>query len=643
MDPILADKPGTRVLLLGNDALARGAVEAGCCVAATYPGTPSSEIGNTFQRIAAEAGIYFEFSINEKVAFETAAAAAIAGVRSFTFMKHVGLNVAADAFMTLAYTGVRAGMIIVSADDPECHSSQNEQDNRYFAKMSGVPMLEPSNPEEARRMMLAGYELSEKYEMPVMLRTTTRLNHVRGPVELGPIRKPAEGRVSWKKEPRRFVTVPTTARARHPVLLETLAKMADDAEDSPFTRVETPRKANRKGKKAGFITSGVPSNYVMEVLDNVEMGIEAHVLHLGMTHPVPEKRIAAFCREHEFVIIVEELEPYLEESIKAILHEQKIECAVLAKKEGHFPRAFEFNPEIVADGIISALASRGIKADRPRRKPGEWAELSQPVRPPVLCPGCPHRAAFYAVRRATRGKAAFSTDIGCYTLGMAPPHEMGDLVLCMGSSAGAAGALSKVVEEPVVAFIGDSTFFHSGVAPLINAVHNRHRFVLNIMDNSTTAMTGHQPHPGIPMDGMGQKAPAVDIADVCRGIGVEHVVTVDPLDVKATQQAFKEALSHESVSVVITKSPCVLLLERDRRRQGVKGTKYEVYQDRCRHCHLCTKSFACPAFIRDGEDHYIDVTLCLSCGVCAQICPFDAMGPVGEGEKVPAGVEEGGK
>ncbi len=643
MDSILADMPGARVLMLGNDALARGAVEAGCSVAATYPGTPSSEIGNTFHRIAGKAGMFFEFSINEKVAFETAAAAAIAGVRSFTFMKHVGLNVAADAFMTLAYTGVRAGMIIVSADDPECHSSQNEQDNRYFAKMSGVPMLEPSSPQEARRMMLYGYELSEKYEMPAMIRTTTRLNHVRGPVELGPLQKPVAGRIPWKKDARRFVTVPSTARARHPILLETLKKMAVESDSSPFNRIETPRKANRKGPGVGVITSGVPSNYVMEVLDNVEMGIEAQVLHLGMTHPLPEKKIAAFCRDHAFVIIVEELEPYLEESIKALLHEQKIECAVLAKKEGHFSRAFEFNPEIVADGILSALAARGIAADRPRRTPGNWAELSEPLRPPVLCPGCPHRATFFAARKATRGKAAYSTDIGCYTLGTAPPQEMGDLVLCMGSSVGAAGALSKVVEEPVVAFIGDSTFFHSGIAPLINAVHNRHKFVLNILDNSTTAMTGHQPHPGIPMDGMGGKAPVVDIAKVCRGIGVEHVVTVDPLDVKATQQAFKDALACDSVSVVITKSPCVLLLERGRRKQGVQGTKYEVYQDECRHCHLCTRTFACPAFIRDGEDHYIDAALCLSCGVCAQICPFGAMGPVGEGEKVAAGVEEGGK
>lgn len=629
MHEILTDEPGKKMLVLGNEAIARAAVEAGVTVAATYPGTPSSEIGNTLHKAAKDAGMYFEFSTNEKVAFETAGAAAVAGVRSFAFMKHVGLNVAADAFMTLAYTGVRGGMVILTADDPGCHSSQNEQDNRYFARMSGVPMLEPANPEEARQMMLHAYELSEKFEMPVLFRTTTRLNHVRGLIELGEIRPPS-GRVHFKKDLMRFVTVPSVARKRHLVLLQTIPKMESEANVSPYNKVVVPENKNTGGStKLGLITSGVSYNYVMEVLENFELGVEARVLKLGMTAPLPEDLISEFCQESDIVVTVEEGEAYLEEFTKVLLNERNIPTAVLGKRDGHFPIPGEYNPDITMKGIISALESIGSKIEVPDERKLVWdADIPEPPRPPVMCPGCPHRATYHAVKRVTKGKAVYPTDIGCYTLGIMPPQSTGDVLICMGSSAGSAGGLSRVVDEPVIAFMGDSTFFHTGIPPLVNAVHNGHRFVLNIMDNSTTAMTGHQPHPGLPIDGLGDPAVAISIEKVCRGLGVEFVKTVDPLNIKETQKAFEEALAHDGVAVVITKSPCALLLDRNLRKAGKIRDKYTVYQDKCKHCDTCTKIFACPAFYKKGDDHFIDPDLCLSCGVCEQVCPFDAMGPI---------------
>mgnify|MGYP006286259213 FL=1 len=629
MKDILTDEPGKKMLLLGNHAIARAAIEAGCKVAATYPGTPSSEIGNMLHRVAKDAGMYFEFSSNEKVAFETAGAAAVAGVRSFAFMKHVGLNVASDAFMTMAYTGVRAGFVVLSADDPSCHSSQNEQDNRYYAKMSGVPMVEPSSPEEARQMMHYAFEISEKFEEPVLFRTTTRMNHVRGIVELGPINKPPEGRVRFEKDPGRFVTVPANARVRHIELLKLMPKMQAESEVSPFNKVVVPRKANRGGdKRVGIITSGVSFNYAMEALENVEFGVEARVLKLGMTNPIPEDLIEEFCREEDMIIVVEELEPYLEEYIKSLANERDIPTEILGKREMLFPRHFEFNPDIVATGIKSALEGAGIEEKDLEPPKMEWKGIETPPRPPTLCPGCPHRGTYFAVKRATKGNAVYPTDIGCYTLGILPPHNAGDLLICMGSSAGSAGGLSKVVDQPVIAFIGDSTFFHTGIPALVNAIHNEHDFVLNIMDNATTAMTGHQPHPGLPIGGMGGEAPAVSIEKVCKGIGVKFVKVVNPLNIKDTQKAFEEAIEHKGVSVVITRSPCALLLDRELRKRGRSRPKYTVYQDKCQHCDVCTKTFACPAFYKKGDDHFIDPDLCLGCGVCEQVCPFGAMGPI---------------
>ncbi len=627
---LLSDEIGKKELLLGNEAIVRGAIEGGCALAATYPGTPSSEIGNTLHKIAKDAGMFFEFSANEAVALEVAAGAAVAGVRSFAFMKHVGLNVAADAFMTIAYTGVRGGLVVLSADDPQCHSSQNEQDNRYYAKISGVPMIEPSTPAEAKEMMIFAFDLSDRLEVPVLFRTTTRLNHVKGIVEYGE-KKEVVGKVKFEKDPHRFVTVPANARKGHLRLLAAMEKMKEETEICSLNYTVKPKYGNNEnGTKVGIITSGVTYNYIMELLENVDLDIDASVLKLGMTNPLPESMILDFADEHELLIIIEELEPFLEDSLLALLKHNRRDIDLKGKRDGHFPRAFEFNPDIVYKGMLSALDSDAGMVNDEEEGILEWKKLPEPPRPPVLCPGCPHRGAYFAVKKATRGKAIHPMDIGCYTLGIMPPQSIGDILVCMGSSAGSAGGISRVIDEPVIAHMGDSTFFHTGIPALVNAVHNRHNIVLNIMDNSTTAMTGHQPHPGLPIDGMGDPAVALDVTKVCEGLGVEFIRTVDPLKVKETTQAFKEALEFQGAAVVITKSPCALLIDRAYRKKGKVRTKYTVDQEKCRHCNLCTRQFACPAFYVKDNDHFIDPAICLGCGVCAQVCPFGAMVPMKE-------------
>ena len=613
MDKVLSAQIGSRVLLLGNEAIARGALEAGISVATTYPGTPASEIGDTLARVAKDAGIYFEYSVNEKVATEMAIGAAASGVRALVSMKHVGVNVAADALMTFAYTGTKGGFVLVTADDPSCHSSQNEQDNRFYAVFGGFPLFEPATPQECLDMTKEAFEVSERLEMPVILRTTTRIAHVRAPVIVGALKKaPAKGKFS--KDPGRFVTVPAVARERHLVLLEKLREAEEAAEQSVFNVV-----IGTGENRIGIIASSVAATYALDAVK--ELGVSADVLKLGFSHPLPRRKVLEFLRDRDVVVIVEELEPILETSIRALVQHEGLTTNVRGKADGLLPRAHEFNEQVVTTGISTALA---INAQHQ-----EECNLPSdlPVRPPVLCAGCPHSATYFAVSKAIGKKAIYATDIGCYTLGVAPPYSAADLLVCMGSSVGTAGGLAKVNELPVIAFIGDSTFFHAGVPSLINAVHQRHRFLLMILDNRTTAMTGHQPHPGSRTDPRNPDAMPIPLEDVVKGCGVRWLRTIDPYDISATIDLVNEALAYDGVSVIIARRECALITKRD--EKGAIISKHYIDQEACKKCRTCVTKFQCPAISSIDKVQTIDYDSCAGCGVCAQVCPYGAIKEVG--------------
>ena len=610
MREILSKEVGKRMFLLGNDAIVRGALEAGLDIATTYPGTPSSEIGNTFHDIAKEAGIYFEFSTNEKVAMEVAAGAAVSGQRALTAFKHVGLNVAADPFMTLCYTGVKGGHVVVVADDPAMHSSQNEQDSRYYAMLSGAPMIEPVFPQECKDMVKGAFDISEQLAIPVLVRTTMRVNHVSGAVEFGDMRA-RRGKVHFDKKPMTLVPVPLVSKQRHPVLLEKLKKAQELTEKYPYTTVEGP-----EGKaKLGVITAGASFGYVKEAAKKLPYDIR--IMRIGMVHPMPVKRMAEFMRTVEKVLVVEELEPYMEMWTKVAAKDAGLTLEVHGKDL--LPRMWEFSRDIVTDAIIKTKGDEPLKRKMP-------FQMELPARPPTLCPGCPHRATYYACKVATKDEAIYSSDIGFYTLALLPPLKTADLFLCMGSSVGTAAGFSKATDQAVVGFVGDSTFFHSAIPGVINAVHNKHRFTYVILDNKTTAMTGHQSHPGTNKDGMGEEAPALDIERVVRGIGVEWVRTVDPFDVKATIETFKEALAYKGISIIIARRVCTLLEVTRKKGKGETLPTYRVMKEKCKKCRRCLKMFACPALYVDEDGTVaIDDLLCVGCGVCAQVCEFGSI------------------
>jgi indolepyruvate ferredoxin oxidoreductase alpha subunit len=608
---VLTADENEQLFLLGNEATVRGALEAGVGLASTYPGTPSSEIGDVFSKIATEAGIYFEFSTNEKVALEVAAAAAASGVRSFTFMKHVGLNVASDSLMSVAYTSVEGGMVVLSADDPSMFSSQNEQDNRYYARLANIPMVEPSNPQEIIDLMNYCYELSEEFKLPVLMRTTTRVSHMRGVVNTGVIKENVK-KGFFKRDPKRFVPVPSTAMVMHKVLVEKMDKLKDVTNSSPLNRVYD------KNGKIGVITSGGAFNYVMDAIE--ENDLDINVLKITFSYPFPDKRVLEFIKDLDEVVVVEEVDPIMEKEILSIIGQNGLKISVHGKLDGTLPLIYEYSPNIILDSM-KKLFEDDVKIDSTTINP-----IPVPVRPPTLCPGCPHRAAYYSVKRAAIDlklqDVIFPTDIGCYTLGVTSPYNAADYLLSMGSSIGTSCGFSKATDQSVVSFIGDSTFFHAGIPPLINAVHNKNRFVVVILDNRTTAMTGGQPHPGIGVDGMGGEAPEVSIEEIVKASGVKFLRTINPLNVKKSQETFKDALKFEGVAVVISKYPCMLI-----KRNKKKGESFlEVKKDQCNGCEVCLEELACTAIYTDDNGSIkIDPQLCNKCNVCVQVCPEKAI------------------
>ncbi|MGM0510786.1 MAG: indolepyruvate ferredoxin oxidoreductase subunit alpha [Thermoplasmatota archaeon] len=612
MKELVDGEQGEEMLLLGNEAIVRGAIEGGMGHGSTYPGTPSSEIGNTFEKIAKHAGTYFEYSSNEKVALETAAAAAASGVRSMAWMKHVGLNVAADALMTLMYSGVRGGLVIVVAGDPSMHSSQNEQDTRYYSQLGNIPMLEPTTPQEAKDMTKYAFDLSEELELPVLIRTTTRVNHARGVVEFGDKRK-IRTKSHFEKDPARFVCVPQNAVKNHPRLLGQMEKAEKTSESSGYTEIVETEDPELK-----VISSGAGYNYVHELKETQDLPIS--ILKLGMTNPFPKETVSDFIEDADRLLVVEELEPFLEDKVTALAKDVNPDLEIYGKHTGHFSRLYEYNPDIVRDALSDL-----VKVDK-EEEHLEPKEYELPSRPPSLCPGCPHRATYYAVKKAV-GKegAVYSSDIGCYTLGIQDPLNTADYLLCMGSSVGAAGGFSKHTDQQVFAFLGDSTFFHSGLPGLVSGHYNQHDFVYVIMDNRTTAMTGHQPHPGTGKTGMGDPSPMVSIEELAKGAGIDFVETVDPYNIEETIDIFKRAMEHDGISVVVPKHPCALIEQRK-----VSWPQYQVDQEDCTQCHVCTNQLGCIALVREGDKVMIDETQCVGCGQCAQVCPFDAIKQEGE-------------
>lgn len=621
MHKLLTHRPGERMLLLGNEALARGAVEAGVAFTSTYPGTPSSELSLNFFQMSRESDLHFEYCTNEKVAMEVSAGAAACGVRSMAVMKHVGLNVAADVLMTLAYVGVKGGMVILTADDPAMFSSQNEQDNRYYAKISGLPMLEPSSVEEAHRVVADAFDISEQLQEPVLLRTTTRINHSSGVITLGEIR-PRRTQGSFAKDPLNLVTVPAVSRKLHVKLLQNFEKARELSETSPYNRLE--------GEGPwGIICNGVSYNYVRDAVADLGIADQARILRIGFCHPLPPRKITEFLKGCEKVLVVEEGEPYLEEGVKAIAQEAGLTLPIRGKAPELFSRLYEFDP-----GMVRRVVGSYFGVPWTARLPVDLKDVPPiPQRPPTLCAGCSHRATYYEVRKAAEElgiETIYPSDIGCYTLGLLPPLSMADYLICMGSSTGTAGGFSKASGRKVVSFIGDSTFFHSGLSGLINAVFNRHDFTLVILDNGTTAMTGHQPHPGVDMSQMKMEGfGRVSIEAVVRALGVPHVTVIKPYKVKKSIEAIKEALQFKGVSVVISQELCVLYAA------GLKLPRRKPFQvsDKCQNHRVCMTRLACPAFYVWNDRIKIDATLCTGCALCAQICPENAILPVKEEKK----------
>jgi indolepyruvate ferredoxin oxidoreductase alpha subunit len=569
-----------RELLSGDEAVARGAWEAGCHVAAAYPGTPSTEI---LESLAEYPDVYCEWSTNEKVAVEVALGASISGARALAAMKHVGLNVAADPFFSAAYIGARGGLVIVSADDPGLHSSQNEQDNRFYGLMARVPVLCPSDSQECRDFTRRAFDISEQFDVPVLLRLTTRVAHSSGPVEVSDrVPRPLKG---YEKQVTRNVFLPAFARLRHVDLEQRIDRTRVWNESSDLNRVEPGRNG------LGIICDGVAYQYARDVFP------DAAFLKLGMVFPFPAELVRRFADTVKELVVIEEVDPFIELQVRAL--------GLKVTGKDKLPRTGELSP-------------RAIRKALHRSAPEVLPEPNLPNRPPALCAGCPHTGIFYALQKQ---KAIIGGDIGCYTLGALPPHNAMDTCIDMGASItfahGADKALGDSDPRVRVAFIGDSTFFHSGITGLIDTVYNQSNVVTIISDNRTTGMTGQQPHPGTGKTLMGADVAAVDIESLCRACGVKQVLNVDPYRVTETRKAVRAVLAGKCPAVIISRRPCALLIK-------LKEKPRSVDPEKCTGCKICI-GLGCPAItMRDDKATVID-TMCVGCGMCADVCPVEAI------------------
>jgi indolepyruvate ferredoxin oxidoreductase alpha subunit len=614
MHKLLTDAPGKAMLLLGNEAIARGALEAGVSFATCYPGTPSSEIPQQFFEISKETELFFEYSTNEKVAMEVGGAAAVAGLRTMVTLKLVGLNVAADPFMTLAYVGVKGGLVIVNADDPSMFSSQNEQDNRYFAHLAGIPLLEPTSAQEMKDFTVSAFDLSEELQVPVLLRTTTRLNHITGAVVLGEL-KPLKTKVVFEKNPSQFVTMPANSRRMHGELLEKYERAQKLADTSPLNKIIG-------AGRWGIVANGVSFDYVKDAVSDLGISDKVRILKLGFSWPPPEGLYLRFMREVDKILVVEELEPLNERELQALAQRNGISTPIQGKGVSALSRHLEYNPGMVRQAVGEYFGAAYELPEIP-----DLSGLPElPGRPPNFCAGCPHRASFYAVKEVYGEDTIYPNDIGCYTLGIAPPFNMADFCICMGASVTGSCAFSRITDQKVVGFIGDSTFFHSGITGLIDAVHNNHKFTLVILDNGTTAMTGYQIHPGVDTKPLGVERTQVSIEDIVRGCGVKDVHVIKPFKVKKAIEAIQATKEYDGISVIISKEMCALFGKAT--QQIKKARPFYVNHEKCKNHRVCVQKLACPAMYLDGDQVEINPNLCTGCMVCAQVCPENAIMPL---------------
>lgn len=632
---ITTNSPGARVLLLGNEAVARGALESNIEIAASYPGTPASEIVDTLALVADAMGMHVQWSTNEMVAFEVAIGGALCGKRSMASMKHIGANWIVDPLMHAVYHGFNAALLLVSADDPSGHSSANEQDNRYMALMGEIPAIEPSDIQEAKDYINIAVEISEKIRLPVMVRLVTRICHSRGDVVLGELNRRSADPNFHDDYYRDFVlgdgiVGPKVIPELHGILHEKLKGVEGIAKEKSLFKVE--RSSFGSNEHIGLISSSVALNYVLDFLRYRDLRGKVNLLKLGLTNPFPEGIVSDFIKDLRCVMVIEEGEPFIEWCLRSVAKEHNPDLKIFGKLSDHLPRTGELNFSAV-DKALSSLF--GLKPEEPPKEKLALIERTSSLLTPrtlTMCSGCPHRAAFYAAKKALRKtlhtKYIAMGDIGCYTLGMYPPLKFMQDVFCMGGSIGIANGLVQTgIKDPVIATIGDSTFYHAGIPALINATFNKANIKVMVLDNCVTGMTGYQPHPGTGQTATGSPTKKVKIEDISKACGIEFVKIVDPYDQESSVEAMEEALKFPGPAVVVFRRICAQEYLRIARRKGEKIVPCVTIEEKCTGCRTCVAAFGCPSigFDTKKKKSFINPLDCTGCGVCISVCPYGAI------------------
>jgi len=612
IEALTKDAPGEKVILLGNEAIARGVLESGAQVVSAYPGTPSSEIVDSLARVANETGQYVEWATNEKVAFECAAGAAFLGIRSFTAMKSVGLNVAMDPLMVVNLTGVVGSFVCLVADDPNCWSTQNEQDSRLLAHAAEIPCLEPASAQEAKDIVVYAYELSEKLGRVVMIRTVTRLNHSRAPVTLGPLQR-NDRTPRYHSQRAGFPALP-----KHKLLHEEKHRFSEALYNCPFNKLDL-----KPGARVGVIASGNAINCAREATSILGLDGDVSLLKIGVINPLPVDLIQKMLDAQEKVVIFEEIEPFIENQIRALCHDLSSRPRIIGKLFGDL----EIPGEFTIEKAVEVLAQ--VSNSSPPTPSGLSNHVHDELllsRDTVLCAGCPHMGTFYAIRRASKKqkiRTLISGDIGCYGLGVYPPYNLFDSHICMGASIGIGnGYAASGYDGKIICVIGDSTFYHSGIPALINAVFNKHNITVVILDNAIIGMTGHQPDPGTGLTAMGGQTKKLDVKELVKACGVEHVAIVDAFHVKNAVNSLKKAMAYEGPSVVISKGECAIMTGR---KKEITRPRWRINPTKCDSCGTCVHLLSCPALTKNDETYLINDILCTGCGICAQVCPKSAI------------------